>query len=149
MRGRWCRACLFFFQAEDGIRDWSVTGVQTCALPIYAVHPRFAGWRIRGADRNLDLVVPQAVESPANLAPIGGGRHTCVPRREVPPVTGAHVQAERAGTEGACGGQPIGFGAKTNPVAPVRADADIPRPDGFHSRTAVRDRNFGLDACFP
>ena len=27
----------FFFQAEDGIRDWSVTGVQTCALPIYNV----------------------------------------------------------------------------------------------------------------
>src|ERR1019366_9040224 len=26
---------LFFFQAEDGIRDWSVPGVQTCALPIY------------------------------------------------------------------------------------------------------------------
>ena len=25
---------IFFFQAEDGIRDWSVTGVQTCALPI-------------------------------------------------------------------------------------------------------------------
>src|SRR5262249_59105161 len=25
----------FFFQAEDGIRDWSVTGVQTCALPIF------------------------------------------------------------------------------------------------------------------
>src|SRR5437764_4349054 len=27
----------FFFQAEDGIRDTSVTGVQTCALPISAV----------------------------------------------------------------------------------------------------------------
>src|SRR5258706_9351852 len=27
---------VFFFQAEDGIRDWSVTGVQTCALPISA-----------------------------------------------------------------------------------------------------------------
>src|SRR5262249_57028265 len=27
----------FFFQAEDGIRDWSVTGVQTCALPILAL----------------------------------------------------------------------------------------------------------------
>src|SRR5437764_950654 len=26
---------LFFFQAEDGIRDTSVTGVQTCALPIF------------------------------------------------------------------------------------------------------------------
>src|SRR2546430_13554559 len=25
----------FFFQAEDGIRDLTVTGVQTCALPIY------------------------------------------------------------------------------------------------------------------
>src|SRR5690606_39661270 len=27
--------CSFFFQAEDGIRDFHVTGVQTCALPIY------------------------------------------------------------------------------------------------------------------
>src|SRR5207248_5538618 len=26
----------FFFQAEDGIRDRTVTGVQTCALPIFA-----------------------------------------------------------------------------------------------------------------
>src|SRR3712207_8405537 len=26
----------FFFQAEDGIRDIGVTGVQTCALPIYS-----------------------------------------------------------------------------------------------------------------
>src|SRR5256885_3940488 len=31
----------FFFQAEDGIRDYKVTGVQTCALPISlrVVHP--------------------------------------------------------------------------------------------------------------
>src|SRR2546430_9281643 len=28
-------AVIFFFQAEDGIRDLTVTGVQTCALPIY------------------------------------------------------------------------------------------------------------------
>src|SRR5919106_4181109 len=27
---------IFFFQAEDGIRDYKVTGVQTCALPISA-----------------------------------------------------------------------------------------------------------------
>src|SRR5690606_41062387 len=27
-------SCAFFFQAEDGIRDFHVTGVQTCALPI-------------------------------------------------------------------------------------------------------------------
>src|SRR5256885_5043842 len=37
----WCRwrcrqvaSFFFFFQAEDGIRDYKVTGVQTCALPI-------------------------------------------------------------------------------------------------------------------
>src|SRR5947207_7630233 len=29
--------CFFFFQAEDGIRDHCVTGVQTCALPIEAL----------------------------------------------------------------------------------------------------------------
>src|SRR2546430_5490858 len=29
----------FFFQAEDGIRDLTVTGVQTCALPIYQLQP--------------------------------------------------------------------------------------------------------------
>src|SRR5256885_3239746 len=28
------RSCCFFFKAEDGIRDYKVTGVQTCALPI-------------------------------------------------------------------------------------------------------------------
>src|SRR3989475_1920903 len=30
---------IFFFQAEDGIRDLTVTGVQTCALPISPVFP--------------------------------------------------------------------------------------------------------------
>src|SRR5256886_12164679 len=30
-----CVFFIFFFQAEDGIRDLTVTGVQTCALPIY------------------------------------------------------------------------------------------------------------------
>src|SRR6266511_5604387 len=33
-RGVTYRAFVFFFQAEDGIRDFHVTGVQTCALPI-------------------------------------------------------------------------------------------------------------------
>src|SRR2546427_8787768 len=46
----------FFFQAEDGIRDLTVTGVQTCALPICAgachgmlLHPlvRLFAWRAR------------------------------------------------------------------------------------------------------
>src|SRR2546422_5592519 len=32
------RARFFFFQAEDGIRDVAVTGVQTCALPISLIN---------------------------------------------------------------------------------------------------------------
>src|SRR6266446_9889793 len=31
----------FFFQAEDGIRDYKVTGVQTCALPISPLGPAY------------------------------------------------------------------------------------------------------------
>src|SRR2546430_7141866 len=31
----------FFFQAEDGIRDLTVTGVQTCALPIFQQYEQF------------------------------------------------------------------------------------------------------------
>src|SRR5689334_23941113 len=34
----------FFFQAEDGIRDGTVTGVQTCALPIYLGTTGFQPW---------------------------------------------------------------------------------------------------------
>src|SRR5262249_9722810 len=44
--------CCFFFQAEDGIRDWSVTGVQTCALPI---------WLRRGVTL---LLFPEGTRSP-------------------------------------------------------------------------------------
>src|SRR5688500_13942988 len=36
-------ACSFFFQAEDGIRCYKVTGVQTCALPIYKVRAGVTG----------------------------------------------------------------------------------------------------------
>src|SRR6266536_3563530 len=48
----WCSLCFFFFQAEDGIRDPLVTGVQTCALPIWPcargsrrAGPRAPPWR--------------------------------------------------------------------------------------------------------
>src|SRR5215467_2396361 len=36
----------FFFQAEDGIRDYKVTGVQTCALPISPGHTPELGHRL-------------------------------------------------------------------------------------------------------
>src|SRR5947209_11229625 len=41
----------FFFQAEDGIRDIGVNGVQTCALPISDA----IGVRIRAADEDIDI----------------------------------------------------------------------------------------------
>src|SRR5256886_5662595 len=41
----------FFFQAEDGIRDLTVTGVQTCALPIFC-----------GTDANVFVSVPEESE---------------------------------------------------------------------------------------
>src|SRR5207253_3526219 len=47
---------IFFFQAEDGIRDGHVTGVQTCALPIWSVHSF--------ADQSVRLSLGAAFESP-------------------------------------------------------------------------------------
>src|SRR2546430_9325377 len=43
-----CRFYIFFFQAEDGIRDLTVTGVQTCALPISRFVPM-------GSSRSRDM----------------------------------------------------------------------------------------------
>src|SRR5690606_39996404 len=40
----------FFFQAEDGIRDFHVTGVQTCALPIYLPERLRHGWPLAAPD---------------------------------------------------------------------------------------------------
>src|SRR5256885_12607737 len=37
------KSVFFFFQAEDGIRDYKVTGVQTCALPISSRESRARG----------------------------------------------------------------------------------------------------------
>src|SRR5688572_31612942 len=56
----------FFFQAEDGIRDLTVTGVQTCALPISRRDPEGLG---RGSARR-----PTARRA-APVARARGGRH--------------------------------------------------------------------------
>src|SRR2546421_3761161 len=57
-----CVFFFFFFQAEDGIRDLIVTGVQTCALPIAKVSPSVSptlaqhvvcakAWLLRGSPK--------------------------------------------------------------------------------------------------
>src|SRR5256885_14351031 len=47
---------VFFFQAEDGIRDYKVTGVQTCALPIYLVYSA----ELYGLGRRCDARIREA-----------------------------------------------------------------------------------------
>src|SRR2546430_15917257 len=68
----WCSGWrpFFFFQAEDGIRDLTVTGVQTCALPILALNNRrgpLRDARVRGA-------INHAVNRSEILATVYGGR---------------------------------------------------------------------------
>src|SRR3989475_1054002 len=82
---------LFFFQAEDGIRDVTVTGVQTCALPILYVSPlidahgQHTGWmssmtditepnRIReqlSASYERFTIVLEALDASVSVAPLG------------------------------------------------------------------------------
>src|SRR2546430_13416611 len=51
----------FFFQAEDGIRDLTVTGVQTCALPICPLEVRLRQDRRRAHAAGGDEPRPRAV----------------------------------------------------------------------------------------
>ena len=47
----------FFFQAEDGIRDYDVTGVQTCALPILRLMTEDVHHFIEGMGRTDDMTM--------------------------------------------------------------------------------------------
>src|SRR5690625_2499101 len=56
---------IFFFQAEDGIRDGHVTGVQTCALPIspqhMLEHMEFTYKIASGEVQDFDIVTPEKI----------------------------------------------------------------------------------------
>src|SRR4051794_41981196 len=83
--------CVFFFQAEDGIRDGRVTGVQTCALPILVASSRAracmrcGGWR-RSTCRKHRATPPSSLsetwEAPASTSsPRSGERRVGEERR--------------------------------------------------------------------
>src|SRR5205085_9487587 len=72
----------FFFQAEDGIRDLTVTGVQTCALPISERGSRRSSGRVR----------------PSIGGPSAASRGSCGLLPEVRLGTG--VRAESTGAQG-------------------------------------------------
>src|SRR4029079_1563775 len=89
----------FFFQAEDGIRNKLVTGVQTCALPIYD--------RDRNAAANLARWAERHHLEPRT--PKHGGRVTNVRRRD-----GADRHVTRVGETTS---EDVGTDVKATPVA--------------------------------
>src|SRR2546430_8012186 len=67
-------ACFFFFQAEDGIRDLTVTGVQTCALPISRLPRPPPGPATAGVVRGRAPAQPRADGPAVRLDPPAAGR---------------------------------------------------------------------------
>src|SRR5207248_3428236 len=65
----------FFFQAEDGIRDRTVTGVQTCALPILATFQHEEGQR-RFCDTSVEAYLSRVEMLRAKGVPIGVAPHS-------------------------------------------------------------------------
>src|SRR5256885_7740536 len=59
----------FFFQAEDGIRDYKVTGVQTCALPILRVEANFNPAFLQ-PEQSIRRDSPIVLPEPSRLAPM-------------------------------------------------------------------------------
>src|SRR5690606_39411913 len=64
----------FFFQAEDGIRDFHVTGVQTCALPIFKALGRKDVLAASGELDRLAASIARHAERSVILSDIDAGR---------------------------------------------------------------------------
>src|SRR2546429_9423971 len=115
----------FFFQAEDGIRDVAVTGVQTCALPISAVDPGAPG-RAPGAPaaiyQNAPVGQAEVREIGVRVA-IGGGRQLRLARAQVRKTTHPLPTASGRGRESAPqpGPRPLPSPAAPIPPPPRRS----------------------------
>src|SRR5258706_8934336 len=92
-------AGVFFFQAEDGIRDWSVTGVQTCALPILSAPTNAAIGDGSATVTITDNDVPQLSIGDVSVAE-GGGTATLTVTADIAPVADARSEERRVGKEG-------------------------------------------------
>src|SRR5207237_1989826 len=73
----------FFFQAEDGIRDSSVTGVQTCALPISAPCGRYARDRQRTVIESITSTDPDATSSSSSASTSAPGQAASTSSRKL------------------------------------------------------------------
>src|SRR2546430_11619013 len=85
----------FFFQAEDGIRDLTVTGVQTCALPIWIDLETAQAVECRRR-KGVVVVVPGLAEGNPRKPPDITG---LVPRRESPSAPVVRSEERRVGKE--------------------------------------------------
>src|SRR6266702_7899107 len=100
------RSLFFFFQAEDGIRDGHVTGVQTCALPILLGDWQSAAERVRvrlGAAADTDAVAHwllarlgiERSRHAAALARLAGGKRGPLPASLVADLDARDALARR------------------------------------------------------
>src|SRR5262249_57260461 len=101
---------VFVFQAEDGIRYWSVTGVQTCTLPISAAMsgptPGIASVPIPARSPRVPPSKPPATAPVA--VPSGALVDFSVPMSRTPPMDSGSNRSEerRVGKECRAGGRP-------------------------------------------
>src|SRR2546428_829375 len=116
-------ACVFFFQAEDGIRDLIVTGVQTCALPICEVAGP-ATSRGRSAS-------PRATT--ARISPAASSRSSRPTARATSVSPRVRASASPVPSVYACAS-----GSPTAPSSPAEHDAVTPR--GVATRMPHRER---------
>src|SRR5207253_5000033 len=99
-----CCFFFFFFQAEDGIRDGHVTGVQTCALPIYEVADRLDSSYQRATANSAGEVRPPSQEvlekraaAAATIRKTEIGRASCRERVEDTVGEGAVEEKKESG----------------------------------------------------
>src|SRR2546426_2205112 len=140
----------FFFQAEDGIRDYKVTGVQTCALPISLG---------AGADADAGVPRPPGVAAPVPDSPVPGGGEELPDRehrlhRRPPPQRGARggagTQAHREAPREREGHPPRRHEVLIGSVGGLRFlnSSRVMRPLSTHSSARVRSTSapFSIEA---
>src|SRR5690606_8327836 len=137
----------FFFQAEAGIRDFHVTGVQTCALPISIAHAAEVPWTIDDFER-----IRQRVPVICDLKPSGRYVATDLHRAGgIPQVM--KILLDAGLLHGHCmtiTGKTIAETLSDVPSAP-RADQDVIRPIDRplypHGHLAILKGNLSPEGC--